>query len=146
VNIQKYSKPKANQSCIQQLRQKGYKIVATALKENATALHEISLEQPIALMFGTEEDGLRKETMDLVDEFMIIPMYGFTQSFNISVSAALSLHYLTNKMREQNIPWQLEEKDQLEIQLQWARKAVRNADISERRGIASGEIGNFHEV
>jgi tRNA (guanosine-2'-O-)-methyltransferase len=67
------------------------------------------------------------------DAFVKIPMYGFTESFNISVSAALSLYHLTEKLRQSDIEWQLDKNDMLEVRLSWARQVVKNADLIESR-------------
>jgi tRNA C32,U32 (ribose-2'-O)-methylase TrmJ len=51
--------------------------------------------------------GLTPIALEMSDAFVKIPMYGFTESFNISVSAALSLYHLTEKLRRSDIHWHL---------------------------------------
>jgi tRNA (guanosine-2'-O-)-methyltransferase len=75
--------------CIKKLKEKGYKIVATTPHTNDVTINELDLSQPIALVFGTEHTGISAEIIAEADEFVKIPMYGFSESFNISVSVAI---------------------------------------------------------
>jgi len=105
----------ATRACLQGLRECGYRIAATTLAGKSMPLAELPLDRPIALCFGAEELGLSEAAHDLADLRVFLPMYGFTQSFNISVTVALSLLELTDRLRRENAPWPLspEEKDDL---------------------------------
>ena len=81
-------------SSLQQIRDKGYKILAVSPEKNAVSLPEYELKEPVALIFGTEMEGVSQEVLDFADETLIIPMYGFTQSFNVSVAAAICMYEL----------------------------------------------------
>ncbi len=119
---------------IQTLKSKGYRIVATTPHKDDVNLQELDLDKgPIALVFGTEMRGLTEDGLALADEFMKIPMYGFTESFNISVSAALCLFYLTEKLRNSAIPWQLAEEEIIEVKLNWARQVVKKYELLEKK-------------
>jgi len=63
--------------------------------------------------------------------FVKIPMYGFTESYNISVSAALCLFYLTSKLRKSDINWHLSEFEKTEIKLEWVRSVIKRVDLLE---------------
>jgi tRNA (guanosine-2'-O-)-methyltransferase len=118
---------------LQKLRDYGYRIVATTPHKNDVNLQELSIDKgPIALVFGTEMRGLTDNALTLADEFVKIPMYGFTESFNISVSAGISLFYLTEKIRNSNIDWQISEDEKIEILLNWARQVVKRSDLLEK--------------
>jgi tRNA (guanosine-2'-O-)-methyltransferase len=120
-------------TAIKSLKEKGYRIVATTPHKDDVTLQKLSLEKgPIALVFGTEMRGITGGTLEMADEFMKIPMYGFTESFNISVSAALALFYLTEKLRSSEISWQLTENEKLDIRLNWARRVVKRSDLLEK--------------
>jgi tRNA (guanosine-2'-O-)-methyltransferase len=114
--------------CLTQLKEKGYKIVATSLREDSVSLHDLPIEQPLALCFGAEETGLSQQAHDLADAWLHIPMVGFTQSFNISVSAALCLQTLTHKLRHSDIHWQLSDEEKEAIKLQWLMRSTRHSD------------------
>lgn len=117
------------QTCLEALRDQGYCIAATTLRENSIPIHELNLERPIALCFGTEEQGLSDEAHKMADVFVQIPMYGFTQSFNISVTAALFLYDLTNRLRESAAAWQLSPVDKLMLTLEWYGRIIDHSDI-----------------
>lgn len=116
------------------LRAKGYKIVATALKDDATTLHNLNVaEQPTALVFGSELNGLTKEAIASADEVMYIPMYGFVESFNISVSVAIALSYLVDAVRSSGAAWRLKETEAQDVLLAWLREDVHRADEIEHK-------------
>ena len=109
------------------LRQKGYRIVATLPHENDQMITDLDISQPSALVFGTELTGLTQEAIDGADAYVKVPMYGFTESFNISVCAALSLFCLTERMRaSETIPWQLDQEQLLDLKLHWAEQTIRD--------------------
>jgi tRNA (guanosine-2'-O-)-methyltransferase len=112
--------------CIDTLRSQGYKIVATTPHGNNCSLNGFKFEGKAALFFGTERDGLSKEVLEKADSFLKIPMVGFTESLNISVSAAIILHTLTSRLRKENINWRLTEEEKLEKRLDWTKKSVRS--------------------
>ena len=111
------------------LRARGYRIVATLPHENDQMITDLDISQPIALVFGTELTGLTKEAVDGADAYVKVPMYGFTESFNISVCAALSLFCLTERMRSSpTLGWQLSPDQQLDLKLHWAIQAIRDGE------------------
>ena len=108
----------ATECTIKHLKQEGYRIIATSPHSNDTTLSEVDLTKgKIALFFGNEHDGLTPEVITHADEYLKIPMFGFTESLNISVSAAIILQTLTTSLRNSPIHWQLNEteKDQLKL-------------------------------
>jgi tRNA (guanosine-2'-O-)-methyltransferase len=78
--------------CIQKLKGEGYKIIATTPHIKKQSVSELDLTQKVAIFFGQEHDGLSKQVIDSADEFLIIPMYGFTESLNISVACAVTIY------------------------------------------------------
>jgi len=134
LTINKYNKYKENTAdCIRSLKSKGYSIVATTPHENDCLLEDLPLDNKIALLFGQELRGLTKEAKGMADSYVKIPMYGFTESFNISVSAAMSIFYLTEKMRKTDIDWHLSEEEKLDIKLEWARSVIKRVDLLEQK-------------
>jgi tRNA (guanosine-2'-O-)-methyltransferase len=117
-------------SAIAMLKKAGYRIVATTPHKNDCTLEDFSLlPGKVALLFGTELKGLSPVAMELADEYVKIPMVGFTESLNISVTAAIFIHYLAAKLRTMsNIPWQLPEKEKNGIKLDWLKKSIRKSD------------------
>lgn len=112
-------------ACLAHLRQQGYKIVATSLGPATLDLEDVPIDSPLALCFGTEQDGLSDSLLAAADIRLRIPMFGFTQSFNVSVSAALCLHSLTTRLRRSQIPWALSRDDQDRILSRWLLAQTR---------------------
>ncbi|MFN5032933.1 MAG: TrmH family RNA methyltransferase [Flavobacteriia bacterium] len=111
--------------CINNLRSKGYRIVATSPHANEKTINDIDISQPMALIFGTERRGISDEVKAAADEFVSIPMYGFTESFNISVSVAITLTVLRQRLEKSSVDWKLTEEDQILLKLKWCRKILR---------------------
>ncbi len=131
-----YYKEKENNTleALNKLKKAGYRIVATTPHTNDVNLEDFDLSKgKSALVFGTELTGVSEIVLENADEFMKIPMYGFTESFNISVSAAITLHYLVYKMKDSSIAWHLSEAETEEIMLNWLRKTIKKSDIIENR-------------
>ncbi len=113
-------------NCITILKNDGYQIIATTPHENDCLLDDFDISKPSALFFGTERDGLSEEVLQKADGFIKIPMVGFTESLNISVSAAIIIQNLTNRLRESNINWHLSEDEILEKRLDWAQNSIKD--------------------
>lgn len=133
LNLFRYNKGKENtRNTIRLLKDTGYKIIATTPHKNDVLLNELPLNSKLALLFGTELEGLSEIAMQESDLFMRIPMFGFTESFNISVSAAITLHHLTGRLHNSKLNWQLTDMERLDVLLDWARKVVSRSDVLER--------------
>ena len=119
--------------CIETLKNKGYQIIATTPHEKDCLLDDFDISKPSALFFGTERDGLSEEILQKADGFLKIPMVGFTESLNISVSAAIIIQNLTEKLRKSNVKWQLSEEEILEKRLAWAKNSIKDIKRIEAR-------------
>ncbi|MCB0763402.1 MAG: RNA methyltransferase [Flavobacteriales bacterium] len=134
VGMHRYRGPENNTGqCIDALRKAGYAIVVTSPRAPEITPNTIDLERPMAFCFGTELTGASDELMAAADVSMRIPMYGFTESYNISVSAAIVLYTVMERLRASNIPWQLDAAGVMALKLQWARKVVHSAAHLEER-------------
>jgi tRNA (guanosine-2'-O-)-methyltransferase len=120
--------------CLSKLRNDGYSIVASSLREGQNIEPELlPVDKKLALFFGAEETGLSNEVHDSADYFVKIPMRGFTQSFNVSVSAALILQTLTKKMAEAGIEMGLSESEKTELRIEWHKNSIKNIDAILKR-------------
>jgi len=119
--------------CIDYLRTKGYQIIATTPHNDSTFLEDFDISKPSAIFFGTEKEGLSEEVLKNADGFLKIPMVGFTESLNISVSAAIIIQNLMQRLRASDIDWRLSEEDILNKKLDWTRKSIKDIDAIERR-------------
>jgi tRNA (guanosine-2'-O-)-methyltransferase len=119
--------------CITNLRNRGYQIIATTPHENDCELDDFDITKPSALFFGTERDGLSEEVIKNADGFLKIPMSGFTESLNISVSAAIIIQNMMNRLHKSDIDWQLTEDEILEKRMQWAKNSIKDIKRIEER-------------
>jgi tRNA (guanosine-2'-O-)-methyltransferase len=126
------------QDSINQLKNKGYQIIATTPYSNDCSLEDFDISKPSALFFGTEKEGLSKEVLEQADGYLKIPMVGFTESLNISVSAAIILQNLTTRLRNSNIKWQLTEDQILEKRLDWTKNSIKDIKRIEARYYEKG--------
>ncbi|PKQ63048.1 RNA methyltransferase [Labilibaculum filiforme] len=141
MDLYRYNKEKRNTlSTISKLKEQGYRIVATSPHANDILLPDFDLKKgKAAFFFGTELTGLSDEVMNNADEFVKIPMYGFTESFNISVSAAIVLNHLATELRRSAIDWQLSENEKLKLKLDWLVRSVRSGDELLEKFIANNQ-------
>jgi tRNA (guanosine-2'-O-)-methyltransferase len=119
-------------SCIQNLKSQGYRIIATTPRPSTPSIENFDVGKgKFALIFGTEKEGLTDTAMDLADEFIRLPMYGFTESFNISVSAALCLFHCTAAIRQNNVNWMMTDEEMIDVQLDWLRTSIHGSELIE---------------
>lgn len=130
INLHRHNLPDQPNTrlCINNLKQLGYRIVATSLRPGTIPIGQLPLDQPVALCFGTEEDGLTTDLLDQADDHIRIPMYGFTQSFNLSVTVSLALQELRNRLHLQGGCPPLSENQQQAVLLQWLCNSIRQSD------------------
>lgn len=79
-------------SCLRRLKEQGCKIAATHLGRDSVPYTDLDYTQPIAIVFGNESDGISEKARELADYSIKIPMFGMSQSLNISVSAGIILY------------------------------------------------------
>jgi tRNA (guanosine-2'-O-)-methyltransferase len=124
VNLYRYENEKGRTECIEKLNQQDYKMVAMTLGEKSIPLEELPINEKLALCFGCEETGLSKEIEDNADYQVQIPITGFTQSYNISVSAGISIYYLMNKIKVTDQNWQLNKEEKEKLLINWLSKST----------------------
>ena len=130
VDVRRFS---TIQNCIDDLKGKGYQIIATTPHNDSCLLQDFDISKPSAIFFGTEKLGLSEEVMQQADGYLKIPMVGFTESLNISVSAAIIIQDITARLRRSALDWKLTEDEFLEKQLDWTRKSIKDIDFIEKK-------------
>ena len=130
LNLHKYDSNDNNTlTAIKKLKANGYRIVATTPHTDDVNLEDLDLSKgKMAIVFGTEVTGISDIVRAEADEFLKIPMYGFTESFNISVSAAITMHYLRLRLEQEDINWKLPKKEANEVLLSWLNKTIKASD------------------
>jgi len=141
LTIKKYNGPNCSLTAIESLKANGYRIVATSPHTKKVKLDDFNIHNgKVALFFGTELTGLSETVLSNADEFITIPMYGFTESYNISVSAALVLFSLTKKLRESDIHHQLTNDESENLLLSWLKASTKNWEMMEKRFLSEKNI------
>jgi tRNA (guanosine-2'-O-)-methyltransferase len=136
LNLHRHTGKNSLMRCMQELREQGYRIVATTPHRNDCALPEFDVSKgPFVLMFGSELKGLSPAALNNADEFLKIPMYGFTESLNISVSAAIILQFVAMRIRETESQWELTSGQRYEVMAEWLKRCIKDSKrIIERWG------------
>ena len=124
----KVEKMPNNLDSLKEIKNRGYKILAVSPENNATMLPDYEVKEPIALVFGTELEGVSDEILDFADETLAIPMYGFTKSFNVSVAAAICMYELKQKLMKSGIDYKLSEEKLLEMKIRWTVNSIRSGE------------------
>ncbi|MGZ3900012.1 MAG: TrmH family RNA methyltransferase [Bacteroidia bacterium] len=129
LTIHRHTKAENNtRETLLHLKNLGYKIVATTPHKDDYTIDTLPVNDKIALVFGTEIDGITPDVYELADEFVKIPMYGFTESFNISVCAALCMYELTTRMRKTVKNFSLSEDEQTDVYLEWLKTSIDSSE------------------
>ncbi len=123
VDINRYATTK---ECLQALKNKGYQIVATTPHDNSQVLQDFDVAKPSVFFFGREQQGLSEEVLAAADSKLHIPMVGFTESLNISVSAAIILQHVTSKLKQTDTNWPLSNEEKLGKRMEWAKKVIKS--------------------
>ncbi|HEY0744361.1 MAG TPA: RNA methyltransferase [Chryseosolibacter sp.] len=118
--------------CFSRLKSEGYKIYVADPAEGGVPVDELRIDNKIALVFGNELRGVSDYAIENADGKMRIPMYGFTESLNISVSVAISLNTIMKKLRASDVDFRLTEEEKRLIRLEWFKKIVKRSDLLER--------------
>lgn len=115
---------------VENLKSRGYRIVVTAPRKGGSTLENFDVAKgKFALFMGTEKTGISDWLMEQADDAIYIPMVGFAESLNISVSAAIITQELTSKIRKMDPSvWQISTQDRQELLLKWVKCSIRDVD------------------
>ncbi|MCF6360762.1 MAG: RNA methyltransferase [Cyclobacteriaceae bacterium] len=142
VSLYKYQQSETKDNCFDQLKSNGYKLVGTSPNPEYKSINEYLIDEKTALVFGQEESGLSDFANSQMDDFIHIPMVGFTESFNISVSVAICLFELSNKIRRSEVEWQLSDDEKGTLTLEWYKNIIARSDVLEREYLRISNVGN----
>jgi len=129
------------ETAIRYLKDAGYRLIG-ATPDADRVVDDDDLAVPTAVVFGTEIDGLSDQTREALDGTFRIPLYGFSQSLNLSVAAATVLRTLTGTMRARGRDWRLSSEESADLRFAWYRRTIRESDVMVRRFIANMEAGD----
>ncbi len=120
-------------TCLTALRDRQYRLVAMSPHADSYSLEQLPIDEKLAIAFGSELWGLSPELSAAADYRARIPMAGFTESFNLSVSVAICLYELTQRLRASDLDWGLSDREQLELKLTWIRRTLRSSPALEAK-------------
>lgn len=140
LTVHRHGEPGVNNTiqCLRFLKSQGYQIMATT-PSSTSSIHEVATDKKLAILLGNELHGLSDEAIKEADVRVKIPMYGFTESLNLSVSAAICISEIIYKMKRTGVNWQLDDESKNQLRLNWYRKIIRNAGIIEKKYLMSIE-------
>lgn len=133
MNLIRYKEKEKNNiaRCYSKLRAEGYRLVATH-PGSGVSIDDLPIDSKVAVVMGNELKGITKFALENADEVVRIPMFGFTESMNISVSAALCIRSLVTRIRNSEHNWQLTDTEKAELRLDWYRKSLKHPSIMEK--------------
>lgn len=132
VNIYKYHSSK---ECIQTLQKQGYKVYFADPRPEYPMIEDLPLDHKAAIIFGQEKDGITEETKQYADGGFRIPIYGFVESYNVSVSCALSLYSLTSRLHSSQKPeFFLSEVEKDQLLKHWLVKNTTVGNVLKKIG------------
>jgi len=114
--------------CIKKIRSEGYKVIATSPHVENADLIDFDITDKACFFFGSENEGLSDYVLKEADGHIKIPMVGFTESLNISVSAAIILQHVTGLLRKSDLDWNLTNYQKNEKKFDWIKKTIRSFD------------------
>jgi len=121
------------EACLDGLRQQNYRILVADPADDGVDIHNVDITQgKIALLFGNELRGVSEYVLRQADQKVRIPMFGFTESLNLSVSVAICLNILITKLHASDVAFGLSEEEKKDLTLAWYRKMVKRSDLIER--------------
>ncbi|MGB3509481.1 MAG: RNA methyltransferase [Microcoleaceae cyanobacterium] len=135
LTLYRYNQREINNTkeCLEKLKSEGYTIAATTPHEQQITIEKLPVNTKLALMFGSEINGLSEYAQKNADVCVKIPMVGFSESFNISVSAALCLYDVMTRLRKEHNNWELTQAEKLELELNWLRKSIKAGELIEKK-------------
>ena len=132
LDVYHYKYANSTKMCLDSLKSQGYKIVATSPHSDSHTLKTLPINQKVALFLGTEKRGLSNEVLEAADYKLNVEMYGFTESLNVSVCAAICLYELKQRLIQSDLNWRLTDEEKLRIRYDWIRKSLERPDLMEQ--------------
>ncbi|MEN8765892.1 MAG: RNA methyltransferase [Wenyingzhuangia sp.] len=121
------------QDCVDDLKRKGYQIIVTTPHEDSSFVSDFDITKKTAFVFGVEGEGASDLVMSEADGYLKIPMYGFTESLNVSVAAAITLQNTTDRLHQSNVDWALKDDEKEELYLKWLEKSIGSIKLIKER-------------
>jgi tRNA (guanosine-2'-O-)-methyltransferase len=113
------------EAAVDALHARGFRVYATQ-PDAAFSIESVDVTSPIAVMFGNEHNGLSGAAVAACDGALAVPMFGFTESFNLSVTVALATSTLAARRRAYiNAPGDLPAPLRAVLRARWFALRIR---------------------
>jgi tRNA (guanosine-2'-O-)-methyltransferase len=113
------------EAAVAALHARGFRVFATAPDATAS-IADVDVSSPLAVMFGNEHSGLSPEAIATCDGALTVPMFGFTESFNLSVTVALVASTLAARRRAYiGAPGDLPDELRARLRARWFALRIR---------------------
>lgn len=128
---------KNTKQCFDLLKKDGFTILVADLQDDSFTPETAPIDGPLAIVMGTELVGVSQEAKELADGTIMIPMYGLTQSLNVSVASACVLQRISTRMREAGVG-AMSDTEQQQLLTRWLdRESTERVQRQNRR-----QLGN----
>lgn len=133
IDIHRFKKA---EECYNHLTEKGYEVVVTVPPcREAVSLRDFEFRTKVAIVFGSELEGVSDLFLERADRLLTIPMYGFVQSLNISVACGITIFSLVEKLRRSGLEWRLSPEERLKTIYSWLKRTVKEAERIEEQSL-----------
>lgn len=89
----------AADACVDTLHARGFRVYATLPDPKAVSIEDVDVSTPLAVIFGNEHSGVSPTAVAACDGAITVPMFGFTESYNLSVTVGLAMSRLAARRR-----------------------------------------------
>ncbi|HLP54606.1 MAG TPA: RNA methyltransferase [Fluviicola sp.] len=144
IELYNYDSQQPVADCLAGLKERGYRIAILTPEADSHSIFDVPIDEPLALVFGTEWEGISDKAREMADLSVSIPMVGFTESFNVSVSVALSLQAIRHRLESASFDWKLSEEEQIAVKLNWCQHIMKNGEAVRRELIT--RLANQEQV
>jgi tRNA (guanosine-2'-O-)-methyltransferase len=121
-------------AAVDALHARGFRVYAT-LPDAKVSIEDVAVDSPLAVIFGNEHDGVSPAAIGACDASITVPMFGFTESYNLSVTVGLAMSRLAQRRRAYlNAPGDLPDERRARLRARWFALRIRAAvNIVERK-------------
>ena len=121
-------------AAVDALHARGFRVYAT-LPDATVSIEDVAVDSPLAVIFGNEHDGVSPAAVAACDASITVPMFGFTESYNLSVTVGLAMSRLATRRRAHlGAPGDLADVRRARLRARWFALRIRAAvNIVERK-------------
>lgn len=121
------------------LKARGFRVYATLPDARAVSIEDVDVSTPVAVIFGNEHEGVSPAAIAACDGTLTVPMFGFTESYNLSVTVGLAMSRLAARRRAHlGAQGDLDPERRARLRARWFALRIRAAVNVVERKLAAG--------